>query len=146
MNWRAAIWPGTASAADRDLARWAGITLREARLGLARCAAVQRADGLAELPADRPRAAAALPPPMLLGAFEPLLLGWVCRDPIVGSRRRMITVNGLFRPFALVDGRAVATWTIASGQVVLAPFAPLDTPAQAALAADATAVTRFFGV
>jgi hypothetical protein len=32
------------------------------------------------------------------------------------------------------------------GQVVLAPFAPLDTPTQAVLAADATAVTRFLRV
>ena len=36
-------------------------------------------------------------------------------------------VNGPFRPFALAGGRAVATWNIAGGQVVLAPFAPLDT-------------------
>ena len=40
---------GHAPAADRDLARWAGIGLRDARLGLARCGAVQRTDGLAEL-------------------------------------------------------------------------------------------------
>jgi hypothetical protein len=39
----------------------------------------------------------------------------------------------------------VATWNIARGQVVLAPFAPLDTQIQAALAADATDVTRFLG-
>ena len=44
---------GHAPAADRDLAQWAGIGLRDARLGLARCGAVQRADGLAELPAAR---------------------------------------------------------------------------------------------
>ena len=43
---------GHAPAADRDLAQWAGIGLRDARLGLARCGAVQRADGLAELPAQ----------------------------------------------------------------------------------------------
>ena len=38
---------GHAPAADRDLARWAGIGLRDARLGLARCGAVPGADGLA---------------------------------------------------------------------------------------------------
>ena len=43
---------GHAPAADRDLARWAGIGLRDARLGLARCGAVQRADRLAEMPAQ----------------------------------------------------------------------------------------------
>ena len=48
------------------------------------------------------------------------------RDPIVGPHRRIITVNGLFRPFALAGGRAVATWTITRGQVMLAPFTPLD--------------------
>ena len=136
---------GHAPAADRDLAQWAGIGLRDARLGLARCGAIQRVDGLAELPANLRRAAAALPPPLLLGAFEPLLLGWASRDPIVGPNRRIVTVNGLFRPFALAGGRAVATWNIAGGQVVLAPFAPLDTRTQAALEADAADVILFLG-
>ncbi len=136
---------GHAPATDRDLAQWAGIGLRDARLGLARCGAIQRADGLAELPANPRRAAAALPPPLLLGAFEPLLLGWASRDPIVGPHRRIVTVNGLFRPFALAGGRAVATWTISGGQVVLAPFAPLDTQTRTALAADAATVLRFLG-
>jgi hypothetical protein len=134
---------GHAPASDRDLARWAGTGLREARLGLARCGAVQRADGLAELPASPHRAAAALPPPLLLGAFDPLLLGWASRDRIVGPHRRIVTAGGLFRPFALAGGRAVATWTITRGQVVLAPFAPLDTQTRAALDADAADVTRF---
>jgi len=134
---------GHAPAADRDLAQWAGIGLRDARLGLARCGAIQRADRLAELPSNPQRAAAALPPPRLLGAFEPLLLGWASRDPILGAHRRIVTVNGLFRPFALAGGRAVATWTITRGQVVLAPFAVLDADTRAALDTDAADVTRF---
>ena len=135
---------GHAPAADRDLAQWAGIGLRDARLGLARCAAVQRPDGLAEPPRPQ-RAAAALPPPLLLGAFDPLLLGWASREPIVGPHRRIVTAGGLFRPFALADGRAVATWTVAGGQVALAPFAPLDAETRAALDTDAADVTRFLG-
>jgi hypothetical protein len=134
---------GHAPAADRDLARWAGIGLRDARLGLARCGAVQRTDGLAELPASPQRAAAALPPPRLLGAFDPLLLGWASRDSITGPHREIVTVNGLFRPFALAGGRAVATWTIKDGQVVLAPFTAIDAGTRAALDADAADVTRF---
>jgi len=134
---------GHAPAADRDLARWAGIGLRDARLGLGRCGAAQRADGRAELPGSPRDQAAALPPPMLLGAFDPLLLGWASRDPIVGPHKRIVTVNGLFRPFALAGGRAVATWTITGGEVVLAPFAPLDAQTQAALDTDAADVTRF---
>jgi hypothetical protein len=134
---------GHAPGADSDLARWAGIGLRDARLGLARCGAVQRADGLAELPGSPRHAAAVLPPPRLLGAFDPLLLGWVSRDPITGPHRQIVTVNGLFRPFALADGRAVATWTITGGQVALSPFTVLDPETQTALDADAADVTRF---
>jgi hypothetical protein len=48
---------GHAPAADRDLAQWAGIGLRDARLGLARRGAIQRADRLAELPSNPQRAA-----------------------------------------------------------------------------------------
>ena len=136
---------GHAPAADLDLAQWAGIGLADARLGLARCGAIQREEGLAELPANRLRAVRLLPPPLLLGAFDPLLLGWASRDPIVGPHRQIVTVNGLFRPFALAGGRAVATWSTAGGKVTLAPFAPLDTRTQAALAADAVDVMRFLG-
>ena len=136
---------GHAPAADGDLAKWAGIGLRDARLGLARCGAVQRPDGLAELPADPPAPPATLPPPRLLGAFDPLLLGWASRDPITGPHKQIVTTNGLFRPFALAAGRAVATWSFAGGQVTLAPFAPLSQETQAALAAEATDVTRFLG-
>lgn len=136
---------GHAPAADEDLARWAGTGLRDARLGLSRCGAVQRADGLAELAGDARGAAATLPPPRLLGAFDPLLLGWASRDPITGPHKQIVTVNGLFRPFALVGGRAVATWTITRGQVVLRPFAELGTETRTALEADAADVTRFLG-
>jgi DNA glycosylase AlkZ-like len=134
---------GHAPAADRDLAQWAGTGLRDARLGLARCGAVQRADGLAELPASPRPAAAAPPPPRLLGAFDPLLLGWQSRDPIVGPHRRIVTAGGLFRPFALAGGRAVATWTITRGQITLTPFAELDPETRAALDTDAADVRRF---
>jgi len=134
---------GHAPAADRDLARWAGIGLRDARFGLAQCGAVQRPDGLAQLPGQSPRE---LPPPLLLGAFDPLLLGWASRDSIVGPHLRIVTVNGIFRPFALAGGRAVATWTITGGRVELAPFAPLDARTRAALDTEAADVTRFLGL
>jgi hypothetical protein len=134
---------GHAPAADRDLAKWAGIGLRDARAGLARCGAVQRADGLAERPARGERRPAVLPPPRLLGAFDPLLLGWASREPIIGPHLHIVTDNGIFRPFALVGGRAVATWTFPGGKVVLAPFAQLDVETVAALDTDAVDVTRY---
>jgi hypothetical protein len=45
---------GHAPAADRDLARWAGIGRADARLGLARCGAIQRASGRSRWPAGGP--------------------------------------------------------------------------------------------
>ncbi len=134
---------GHGPAADRDLARWAGLPLRDARRGLQTIAAHlrQRPDGLVDI-AGRSRPDPR-PAPRLLGAFDPLLLGWVSRAPFLGRHQGVITVNGLFRPFALVDGRAAGTWRLASGRVVLQPFAALSGADAAALAADAADVERF---
>lgn len=137
---------GHGPASDRDLAKWAGLPLRDARRGLAAIAAslADRGDGLAALaagPADH-----GPPPPRLLGAFDPVLLGWSSRAEIVDPRGPVVTINGLFRPFALIAGRAAATWTIAAGQVVLSAFGPLAAADQAALGADAADVLRFLGL
>ncbi len=85
----------------------------------------------------------ALPPPRLLGAFEPLLLGWASRDDVVGEHRGLVTVNGLFRAFLLVRGRAAGTWGVSGTAVDLRPFAPLPPEVDAALRADAADVLRF---
>jgi len=134
---------GHGPAGERDLARWAGLPLRDARAGLGAIASElrERADGLVDL-ARRARAAA-LPPPRLLGAFDPLLLGWCSREPFVGANKSLVTVNGLFRPFALVRGRAVASWRLASGEIELEPFGRLSRADAAALRADGTEVLRY---
>jgi hypothetical protein len=84
-----------------------------------------------------------LPPPRLLGPYDPVLLGWTSREPLLGARQDVVTVNGLFRPFALVGGRAAATWGMSHGQVVLEPFGCLTRRDAAALKADAADVVRF---
>jgi len=134
-------------ATDRDLAKWAGLPLRDARSGLAAIAGrlAARDDGLADL-AGRRDECPPPPPPRLLGAYDPLLLGWDSRDPVVGPHGRLIAINGLFRPFALVRGRAAGTWSLPGGKVALAPFAPLPDADAAALAADAAEVERFLYV
>lgn len=134
---------GHGPATDRDLARWSGLPLRDARRGLAGIGAAldQHPDGHVALSSSR--AAEPLPPPRLLGAFDPLLLGWTSREPVLGGATAIVTVNGLFRPFALVDGRAAATWGMPAGRVELSPFAPLDLADAAALEADAADVQRF---
>lgn len=55
----------------------------------------------------------------------------------------MVTVNGIFRPIALVEGRAVGVWGLAGGVVSLRPFAPLPDSTVAALGQDATDVLRY---
>jgi winged helix DNA-binding protein len=138
---------GHGPASDRDLAQWAGLPLSDARRGLASIAGrlAGRDDGLASLAARPGRTDPPLPSPRLLGAYDPVLLGWSSREPIVGPHGRLVAAGGLFRPFALVRGRAVATWTMPGGRVALAPFAALPEPDAAALAADAAEVERFLG-
>jgi hypothetical protein len=137
---------GHGPAADRDLAQWSGLPLGEARTGLSGLRSVLkvREDGLLEL-AEHP-AAAPMPGPKLLGQYEPLLLGWKSREQVLGAHKVVVAVNGLFRPFALVDGRAAGTWSLRGAQVALQPFAELEASASAALEADAGDIARFFGM
>jgi hypothetical protein len=134
---------GHGPAGERDLARWAGLPLRDARAGLGAVAAEleTRPDGLVDLAGRAP--AAPLPPPRLLGAFEPILLGWTSREAIVGPHRALVTSNGLFRPFALVEGRATAIWSFRAGAVALRPFRRLDSEEAEDLEAEARDIARY---
>jgi len=134
---------GHGPADDRDLARWAGLPLRDARAGLAAIASEleQREDGLVELKGSPDPAP--LPPPRLLGAFDPLLLGWTSREEVVGPHQVLVTINGIFRPFALVDGRAVARWGLAGGKVTIEHLSKVGKKDAAALEADAQRVLEY---
>lgn len=136
---------GHGPADERDLARWAGLPLRDARAGLREIAAEldARDDGLIDL--RRRPAPAELPPPRLLGAFEPVLLGWRSRAEILGEDEPRVVTGGLFRPFALVRGRAVATWAVRERSIQIEPFRSLPPDQVAALEADGQAVLRYLG-
>ena len=172
---------GHSPATDRDLAKWAGLPLRDARRalreiggdldegedGLVRLA--RRADGTAEAgdgtsgAADRtaggadgtgrsgrghrdPRSELALPPPRLLGVFDPLLHGWQSRGPVLGLHEPEIVRGGMFRSFALVAGRAAGTWSVTGDQVSLTLLEPVSAAHRRALEADAEDVRRFLGL
>ncbi len=172
---------GHSPATDRDLAKWAGLPLRDARRalreiggdldegedGLVRLA--RRADGTAEAgdgtsgAADRtaggadgtgrsgrghrdPRSELALPPPRLLGVFDPLLHGWQSRGPVLGRHEPEIVRGGMFRSFALVAGRAAGTWSVTGDQVSLTLLEPVSAAHRRALEADAEDVRRFLGL
>lgn len=140
---------GHGPASESDLAKWAGLTLGAARRGLKQIASqlVERPDGLAQLASrggdDGPTLT--LPAPRLLGGFDPVLMGWASREQILGGHPEVVTVNGLFRPFALVDGRAAGIWAWRDGGVALESFGELPRGARTALAAEARDVARFLG-
>jgi winged helix DNA-binding protein len=134
---------GHGPAGDRDLARWAGLPLRDARAALNAIASEIEvgADGLVDL-ARRPPAEE-LPPPKLLGQFDPLLLGWASRTPILGAEEKVVVGNGMFRAFALVRGRGAAVWKLSGGKVALEPFGRITRKDATALDEDAADVVRF---
>jgi hypothetical protein len=136
---------GHGPAGDRDLARWTGLPLRDARAGLGAIGSelTERRDGLVDL-ANRPEAAK-LPPPRLLGPFDPVLLGWTSREEVVGEHEAAVIAGGIFRAFALVRGRAAATWTIRGGEVALEPLRTLSRANATALRKEAADVVRFLG-
>jgi hypothetical protein len=135
---------GHGPAGDRDLAKWASLPLGQARRGLAAIAAELRVrpDGLVEL-AAAPQDDVSLPPPRLLGPYDPVLLGWESRAALLAGQQGIVTVNGLFRPFAMVDGQAAGIWAYSGGQVVLDRLGQLPEDVERALAAEATDIQRF---
>lgn len=133
---------GHSPADDRDLARWAGLSLRDARAGLQAIAHQlhQRPDGLLELNREPPPP---IPPPRLLGPFDPLLLGWRSRDFVLQDPREVVTSNGIFRAIVLIAGRAAGTWAMPRGHVQLNLWDAAEQTAASALEAEAAAVEHY---
>jgi hypothetical protein len=134
---------GHGPATEADLARWAQLSLGDVRRGLAAISRrlVDLGDGLVDL--RKREDPAPLPPPRLLGAFDPLLLGWTSREEVIGDHKGLVTMNGVFKPFALVKGRAVSTWRLPKGKVEIEHLEDVTKKAAGQLEADATAVEAF---
>jgi Winged helix DNA-binding domain len=133
---------GHGPADDRDLAKWANVTLRDARAGLEAIAPElhERPDGLLQLSGQRD---GALAPPRLLGPFDPLLLGWRSRTLVVDDPPEVVTTNGIIRPIALVNGRAAGTWRMRSGRIELNLWTEPDEPTANALRDEMIAVETY---
>jgi hypothetical protein len=124
---------GHAPADDRDLAKWAGLPLRDARAGLSRIA------GEVEVRNEPARAC-------LLDQWDPVLVGWASRGDLLEHYPRRDSPEAHYRPFAYIRARAVATWGLRAGAVAIdPPFVTLESADEQALAADAEDVDRFFG-
>jgi Winged helix DNA-binding domain len=123
---------GHAPADDRDLAKWAGLPLRDARAGLAT---------IGDAPArDEPGRARTC----LLDQWDPVLVGWASRGGLLEHYPRRDSPEAHYRPFAYVRGRAVATWGLRRKAVEIdPPFVALRRTDERTLAADAADVSRF---
>jgi hypothetical protein len=106
---------------DHDLARWAGITLADARSG-ARAAsepalATRSFDGvehwIAADQADDAVPSAGRKKAFLLAGFDEYMLGYKDRDAVIArehARKVVPGSNGVFRPIIVVGGQVVGTW------------------------------------
>ena len=126
---------GPASAAD--LAYWSGLTLGDARTGLAAADGLeQHGDYWTAHSATTPRAARnAL---HLLPGFDEYLLGYKDRSAVLDPAHAPLVVpggNGMFKPMIVHGGRIVGTWQRAAADLAPQGFATLS-------AAQNTAVTR----
>ena len=94
-----------APAGPEDLAKWAGISVRDARRALA---------GVASAP--EPEAPPV--PPRLLGMFDPYLLGWRDRSFCVPPElaRTVHPGGGMIRACATEDGLVVGEWSAAPAE------------------------------
>lgn len=133
---------GHGPAEDRDLAKWAQLPLRDARAGLKAIASEldHRPDGLVDLPRDE---VVGLPPPRLLGPFDPLLLGWRSRGLVLDGAQEVVTTNGIIKAIALIGGRAAGTWTMPGGHVELRLWGQQSRGTTDALRREATAVEAY---
>jgi hypothetical protein len=136
---------GHGPADDRDLAKWAQLPLRDARAGLSAIASEldQRHDGLVDLHRTE---TPPLPPPRLLGPFDPLLLGWRSRSLVLDDAAHVVTVNGIVKAVALIAGRAAGTWRMPSGHVELDLWQHQSRATAAALQREAAAVEAYLAL
>jgi hypothetical protein len=124
---------GYGPAAAGDLARWSGLALGTTRRALAAVKARE--------PADPPEPARA----QLLGGFDPVMLGYESREPVLAAKhdRRILPGGGILKAVVLSRGKAVGTWKLTRSRLDVDWFG--RPPARDALAAEAEDVRRFLG-
>lgn len=131
---------GHGPASAKDLARWAGLTASDTRIGIALTATAlekREVNGLTyyEDPATADhlrRCRSEVSGVFLLPGFDEYMLGYGDRTAALPAEHAMRIVpggNGVFQPTVVVDGQVVATWRRprrgSAGPEVL-PFTELD--------------------
>ena len=138
-----------------DLAAWSGLPLPEARSAVIGAmpalqeVMIQGRPGLASKKRLRPPAMPAAVAVRLLPAFDTYLLGYRSRDLAVARplQRRLQRGGGWLHPAVVVDGRAVAAWTLLKSgsrdQVRIEPFASLGAVIDGGIEAEVRDIGRF---
>lgn len=143
---------GHGPADERDLARWAGIAVGQARAGIRAIASeIDEMDGLATLRDGADPLGPDDPlPPRLLPAYDPALLGWRSRMTFVPSSYEIAVYSqagGLVRGVFTLDGLAMGQWRVSrtgdAPTVTLEPYEPLTDADRERLAAEIEDVERF---
>lgn len=134
-----------------DFAYWSGLTLTDARRGLAGAAGLeQHAAGaktwiMAAGALDQAGAGCGV---FLLPGFDEYLLGYKARAEVLArdyAGRITPGGNGVFKPMIVSNGRIAGTWQRSEATLAPEPFAPLSGSENRALAAAAARYRRFWG-
>ncbi len=149
----ARYFTGHGPATIRDLAWWAGITLSDARAGLAAVrSGLERLDLDGESYFHRQGLEPAGPAVHLLPGFDEYLLGYADRSaPLAGEHTDTIVPggNGMFLSTIVVNGEVVGSWrrtASAKGvRVEPQPFRALPASASAAVARAAKRYAAYLG-
>jgi hypothetical protein len=142
-----------------DLSAWSGLPMSDARSAIAGARA-----GLAEVMVQgrlgfvlkqrlRLEAQPTKPEVRLLPAFDTYLLAYRRRDLAVPLplRRRLQRGGGWLHPAVVVNGRAVAAWSLRKsgsrgGQVTVERFAPISPPVRLGIQTEVDDIGRFLGL
>ena len=139
-------------ATERDLAWWAGITLGEARRGIAAATGIERRSfgGVDHYLAEGLEPAAS--GVVVLPGFDEYLLGYQDRSAALAAefaQRIVPGSNGMFLPTVVVDGEVVGTWKRADAArkatVDIAEFTALGTRARSGLRRAVRRYGQFLG-
>ena len=142
-----------------DVSPWSGIPMSEARSAVTGA----RAGLLDVLIQGRPgfvlkqrlgrEVTPVKPDVRLLPAFDTYLLGYRRRDLAVPLplQRRLQRGGGWLHPAVVVNGRAVAAWSLRKsggpgGQVLVEPFEPISGAVRAGIDAEVADIGRFLGL
>jgi hypothetical protein len=146
---------GHGPATVHDFSWWSGLTLREARLGIALAASrLEREDAIGRTlwSGGRSTSTAASVGAELLPAFDEYTVAYRDRTDVIDPRfiGRVQPGGGMLAPTLVIDGRVVGTWrrTLAKGSVAVtvSPFGGLTRASRELLEGAVARYARFLGM